>query len=37
MDNMNDSELFGRVIKVNIARPNAMKSQAGLIIIDVVH
>lgn len=28
IDNMNDSELFGRVIKVNRARPNAMKSGA---------
>lgn len=29
MDNMNDSELFGRVLKVNIAKPNAMKAKAG--------
>lgn len=28
MDNMMDAELFGRVLKVNIAKPNAMKSQA---------
>lgn len=28
MDNMMDSEIYGRVIKVNIAKPNAMKSQA---------
>jgi peptidyl-prolyl isomerase E (cyclophilin E) len=29
MDNMNDSELFGRILKVNIAKPNAMKAKAG--------
>ena len=29
MENMNDAELYGRVIKVNVAKPNAIKSQAG--------
>jgi RNA recognition motif-containing protein len=28
MDNMMDAEIYGRVIKVNVAKPNAMKSQA---------
>mmetsp|Transcript_23208 Transcript_23208/g.32786 ORF Transcript_23208/g.32786 Transcript_23208/m.32786 type:complete len:184 (-) Transcript_23208:33-584(-) len=28
MDNMNDSELHGRVLKVNVAKPNAIKNQA---------
>lgn len=28
MENMNDAELFGRVLKVNLARPNAAKFEA---------
>lgn len=28
MDNMNDTEFFGRVLKVNLAKPHAMKHQA---------
>src|SRR5690242_19334025 len=29
MENMRDSELFGRVLTVNIAKPDALKKQAG--------
>lgn len=28
MDNMSDSEMHGRVLKVNVAKPNAIKNQA---------
>lgn len=28
LENMNDSELFGRILRVNLAKPNAIKSQA---------
>ena len=29
VDNMHESELFGRVLKVNLAKPNSIKTRAG--------
>jgi peptidyl-prolyl isomerase E (cyclophilin E) len=31
IENMNDSELFGRTLKVNVAKPTAVKSRAGSV------
>jgi len=30
MENMQDSEFFGRVLKVNIAKPDALRKKAGM-------
>ena len=33
MENMHDSELFGRVIKVSIAKPNSIKFKPGVFVL----
>ena len=36
MDNMHEAELYGRILTVNIAKPNIMsKYKAGYLVLDL--
>ncbi len=33
LENMQDAEFFGRVLKVNVAKPNALRSKASKFLL----